>query len=1135
MSIPLKENTYYELRARDPSFQSLVRVSDSSNFIDVSDIYVKNSERNDFENPLKLFNHNVGYLTDGKYINMKNFFTETFEIQQGATTNIKGLETDYFKFKTNIVLNINKNNKNYKKTIISKENKENLFKIISKNEDGEIIYEYENKEIVSRKYTSDPLSRLDKLLNYEFNSLFFYLNGLKIPDDEIYVYPDTSWTDVFIPKKYLGNIESKDFETIVDINIDFRKAKNEDFYVHLRGFTGSNITIDLSDDKYLYERFKKYKVTNDNLVIFKDKKIIRPLSVNYIDNEKNKEINIIFNESFVDNELEIYILNDVVYRYNKPEESLLDRNKTSIHFFINDNYIVDTLTGPITKNSISFFYDGLRINDKNIVQTSRFSYKIDVKKQDFDENLIDFFVEDQNVIIDESTFNLYSDDYYLLNMLGVKRCVDKMKGNLSYSIFDNPKYSISFFETLSNLGKLFDIREVEKYYNNIDNTFKDQRDRVKKLISDKPSLTRDLFKQFKHPSKILITYGNESDFTISSVDKITDRSRQIYYKIYVNKMLIETNMYSVKPVKDVDIITIKKDILNPFKYDESGEKIKGSGKNVIEIFQYDITYYERTIKKLTVDDTFTEKTNEDGTKTYTKTFNYITDLPFGEDFLNEDIVAVEEIKQEWFSEDNPEYFYVYPDENKCGFRTTKTFKAIKNVINKTLTISVTFHEYEFTKHTFFILCKNYNITHSFTYRNPDNSYMEENDLVFPIYSSYVEYETNEHGEEVVKNIIPYFPYINSSEPLITRNGKELIYGKDYTYITPETSEVAMCSYIIMKNQSKDGDSIVIQFNSAKTNILVLGYNDLNIDNKYGLIYFSELKYPVDTEYMNIFINGEKLSKIDVDILSDKLIRVKNIFRPIKTVLITTNLDYKESELDDFISLYKETKFEKLLEEIFYNCDPSKIKNMDKPDIDTVYKWNPDSDTNKGFDINVDSVQQAENPLSEDKEEEFTSDTLSVLYLNWLVHSLKTRALMLGGKDINPIVLKYFSIYNNVIIDNRIDIAYDGGKIYDGLMCDIVVNEIFKEENNKKVLVYLGADPTLKRQKFFEKLKEISENNKNTGKDVIISKYNNEDNIVSLTDEILKDPFSNILYPDDFPLDPDRNGITWTGTEEDVIL
>ena len=34
-------------------------------------------QKNDFEKPLKLFNHNVGYLTDGKYINMKNFFTET--------------------------------------------------------------------------------------------------------------------------------------------------------------------------------------------------------------------------------------------------------------------------------------------------------------------------------------------------------------------------------------------------------------------------------------------------------------------------------------------------------------------------------------------------------------------------------------------------------------------------------------------------------------------------------------------------------------------------------------------------------------------------------------------------------------------------------------------------------------------------------------------------------------------------------------------------------------------------------------------------------------------------------------------------------------------------------------------------
>ena len=72
--------------------------------------------------------------------------------------------------------------------------------------------------------------------------------------------------------------------------------------------------------------------------------------------------------------------------------------------------------------------------------------------------------------------------------------------------------------------------------------------------------------------------------------------------------------------------------------------------------------------------------------------------------------------------------------------------------------------------------------------------------------------------------------------------------------------------------------------------MIVGHNDLNIDNKYGLVYF-ELKYPISTEYMNIYVNGEKLSKHDVDILSDKLVRFKNIYRPITSILITTNLKY----------------------------------------------------------------------------------------------------------------------------------------------------------------------------------------------------------------------------------------------------
>ena len=119
--------------------------------------------------------------------------------------------------------------------------------------------------------------------------------------------------------------------------------------------------------------------------------------------------------------------------------------------------------------------------------------------------------------------------------------------------------------------------------------------------------------------------------------------------------------------------------------------------------------------------------------------------------------------------------------------------------------------------------------------------------------------------------------------------------------------------------------------------MIVGYNDLNIDNKYGLVYFSELKYPISTEYMNIYVSGEKLSKYDVDILSDKLVRFKNIYRPITSILITTNLKYNFSEIEEYLDLYQ-SDFELLLEDIFWNCDQKIPEN--KPLVNYVYKVNP---------------------------------------------------------------------------------------------------------------------------------------------------------------------------------------------------
>lgn len=1183
-SVKLEENSYKKLRECDSSWQSMTRMTDVNNIFDVRQEFVKNSTKNDFESELDKFEQNKGLLSNGVFINKQDFFTIT---SVDSNSKLTSKPVKYFKFKANVVLDF-RNKAMIPDTYIDKTHYSSIYALEASTTDSKTTYTFGDKAIEEETLSSYPLQRVDKLTDNELTSMFLYINGIKIPDNEIFVFAGRSWTDILVPMSYIGNIESSSFYTDVLFNIDVRKSGTESFYYRNESLSGNSVTIDMSADDYFYSSFsqKTQTVTKDKIVMFVDGKIKTIKDVNYVENTDKKSITIDFNEYLSAANVEIYVLNDIVDRYKIPETSMLNPNGSKVHFYLNDDYITDTLCGPITKSAVSFFYDGVRMDDTKIVQTSRFSFEYQIDRyiytivadikttsplskvtyyeqisdgtyivsdvtagfnssktyytrkasETFDESKMDFFIEDINDLVGDSQFRLYGDDYYLLNMLGVKRCVDKMKGDLSYSIFDDSKYSIGFKGVLSKDGTQFDVPTVKSYYNNLEENYHTDGSRIEQMIKDKPSICRDLFKQFKRPSKKFIVLGNEKDVSMSSIEKVSDDAN-IYYKIYVNHVLLESSDYTTTRVNGIDLITVGKSVLNPLVKDSNGNIT--SGINRIELFQYDLTYSSKLIIDGNVNDTgFTSSTStEDGIKYYYKTYN-IADLPFGDEFLDDDIAAIEPVEKSWFTKDDDEYYLVYPNltDNK-GFRAVKSFE-ITNHGTSTITIKIALNDYTHTTGDFYLLCKNFNIVKSIYITNEDTTYMQENDLVYPIYSSYVTYTTDTSGNKVVDKLVDYIPYINNSEPFLTKNGKELVYGKDYTFITPDDNNAIACSFLVMKSQLDANDVIVLQFNSAKTNILILGYNDLSIENKYGLIYMSELKYPVDTEYMNIIVNGEKVSSMDVDILSDKLIRVHNIYRPITSLVVTTNLLYKESEIQNFINCYRPSEFELLLAKIFRNCDPSYEIDTDYPAIDSVYKvisTSSDYETNHGFDINVDSVQQAENPYKDESDDVYNSDTIVIMYINWLCHSKKTRAYGFKTENINPTVLKYFSIYSNTVVDNRIDMFVDASRYYDGVYEDINSEPIKYEIDNTdntilhRTYQYPGAQIDLRRRFFYSMLMDILD--ENSTERLGWDEENKQDDLVK---ELCDHEGSRVLYPDDYPLDPDRNGIRWTGSNTDIV-
>lgn len=1241
MSVILDENNYILLRNNDPSYQVMTRVSDANNTYDVRQEYIKTGKtRNDFESQTSLFDKNKGILNDGLFIDMTNFFTTT---TRDVNDNLIVTPIPYFKFKTNAVLN-HRNSLRIKDTYIDKTNLESIYELAPPRiENNKEVYSFkEQKSLIENTYNSYPLQRNDKLQMYELESLFVYINGKKIPDNEVFVYTNKSFTDVFIPESYLsGNIH--DETSVIDdvINIDYRQSGSEIFYDRFRPET-ETIEIDLSDPKYNYTKSSGKKITIDKVVMFVNGLIVKAVSLE----KENDIITITIPKTSVHADVELYILGDIVHRHN-VDMKLLNMNGSKVHFYLNDDYFTDVINGPITKSAVSFFYNGLRVDDTKITQTSRFSFeygidteiytKVNVRpgqqplsnkvyytkdlnneysrigyidsfdenvvyytkeiSNSFDEDKIDFFIEDIGFKIDDLGFKTYGDDYYLLNMLGVKRCVDKMKGSLSYSVFDNPNYFISFKEVLSENGNLFDVDRAINKYDYMAYKTTSPSERVKELIRQRPTLLRRLLEQFSNKSKRFIVMGNTQDITISSISKIEDPSQNIYYKIFLNHEILDSKYITIERENDFDYITIDKSALLPLIENDDGDGYK-SGVNIIEMFQFDLSYKEKTIYRENINNGFTQNIDRQGEMVYRKTYD-LKDLPFDEGLVSDDICAIEKVSKNWYDSRNPEFYYIYPGPEKYGWRLVKYFKVISKT-DTNLTIELKLHEYaqNRTDGYFYLLAKQYNVAEAIRFDNTDGTFMEENDLLIPIYNSYTVYKTNELGEKVVDHVDDYIPYINNSEPIITKNKEELIFGKDYTFMNPEKNVQLSTSYIIFKNQTEHNDEIVVQFNSNKTNILIVGYDDLEIDNRFGLIYLSELPYPVSTEYMNIYVNGMKMSEYDVDILSDKLIRVHNCTRPIRSVLITTNSIYKDIELNEYISLYKESKFEKLLSEIFWNCDPSKHIDGNKPNIDYVYKVDPyysdfvgdlgkDYDNpyykeyvnyikehaneydktssyemtipapdsslddlelryeawekaknffniyrdNHGFVIDVDSVKQAENPFAKEETNIYLSDTLEIMYLNWLANSGKTRTYGFKEQDIDPQVLNYFSVFENVIIDNRVDIVVDSGRFYEGLKPDVCNPPYDVDWDTGKIkIIYPAMNFGERRRMLFEMVIQTLEK-RNSEED--IKQFNDDTKLDDFVIELCNNKLSNILYPEDFPLSPDKNGVMWTGSDVDI--
>jgi hypothetical protein len=775
----------------------------------------------------------------------------------------------------------------------------------------------EEKEAESFLYRSSDRGEKEK------SHITAYVNGLKIPDNEVLFYPTKSNVDIFIPLKYINKNGS---EILIE-----RKLHNIYSYIRFYEKNTSGQEFRITVDPTILSRAIAKERT---VMVFTNKKLYNgPRSI-FIEN--NDTIVVSLFQEITNCELEIIIDSAIsFYLIQNPMEF----GKTGV-FEIPETYI-DSIHGPISKFSCYFFADGKRLLNDKITQQGRlhFSY-------DFDNNtnaVLSMYVTDIGFINDKSSI-FYGSDYYLYNMIGTSPISPVLKGGVSNTIFDG---NIDFDLTLSNdNGSLYDrqgINDILKTYRELGSA----EDRIKYILPDRPYLMRTFLENYgKELYTYTVDFNGNDPFVYIGIPNTFELAEKRNYEISVNTYHIPSN----------DIEVINKDITDIFKLPS---KLFRTGKNVVEINvinEYEIEYvrfHKEDIK------------SHEG--------RYFVSIPVFERFISTNDVYVLERTQ------NPAL--VYALDKTSGYIHKKDVDIVYDDTTKIITA------YLDSLPDDDIVIYSSNFTKLYKYQKPIAS--SAVDVMIPLY-------TGTNNDPV--------PYIPKGKLNVYAGNNKLIQGIDYFIKHPVNEDSAGGSFIIIKRAVMPGTTFDIYFSSIQVKQLIT-YAGYIKNNPYGLFYLGNLEFPVSLKYLDIYINNKKLTEADVDILSDKLIRIHSLPVPMYDLCVESTFTLEDEYLRPFIDLYQEDEFEIFIASLFRGVWYNRpyIPNEENPDYNTIYEDFIDS---------VDSVFQEPNPKARESEwiPSYNEDPSKI--------GVHNDGDAMGGKD----------IFTSLIIGNIYIVAGEDGRI-----------------------------------------------------------------------------------------------------------
>ena len=785
--------------------------------------------------------------------------------------------------------------------------------------------------------------------------LQIYFNGRKIPDEETYGFMFEDKTDLFIPRKYVYNSEpNQDNSQLLKPGDNAVYVERRSFYQfaylnrYFRNVNNKTIAFELAKKELknrLGQRFSK-----DLMLVFCNGEFVHPdnyreFSVTEDSGKYYASVKIDNNPNYAEKcNIELFFDSSIGYARTNAEQ-----NPVAEHLLWIDGEPgkFKPANGIVPKECCMFFLDGLRVASGCVRQTGRLSYaaRKAIGNEPAESSKATMLLTDKGVYGNPDR-HIYGEDYFLTNMVGVPAAAYLSEGieaampqsgplNISKYILGSGK--IDFPNILTNGGILYDYEILKMQNIYFKEHFHEFTERSKALISLPCNFTllrnllnffgrQEMYDSFAIPKGSLLHValgeweslnpepdpnsespehpyneldhlewkedrdafiaqweldnpGPQAEYRDYAFDEKTDES-DLYKYVYiaeVNGLIVKPSQMKVAKRGSKDIIGLRIELFN-------------EGVNLVHIAKH------KEHRESGIEYAIASKGSPigfiDAGSAALIDGNSVSFDTLGSVLGPEDYLCLVP---------NPDGPVEPCPEIESGIDCWADYEALYGE----LSIAI---DWEAGKTTVVFPA---DFAGDFAIIQSKRINLKQGKLLSGLP------EEGEIGVSIAlfaNDGALNLPLISNGTVKAYKNGEMLVPGREYELESPLGNPNIGYSKLTLKVPAYSNDAIAVHFTEMKSRVIMNRYS--YVENKWGLLYFKGLGFPYSPRYVNLYINDRYIYPHEIELLSEKLIRVPSASNVMFNIFAETSFGADERYFRHFTESYQDSDFESQIAEWF---------------------------------------------------------------------------------------------------------------------------------------------------------------------------------------------------------------------------